>query len=71
MVTISSDSTADDVIDFWVYEYNLLKSRYNLLLSLSEDMYVTLINEIGPTSSSNNYNDITALIGPATSFKEL
>lgn len=62
MVTISSDSTADDVIDFWVYEYNLLKSRYNALLAVSEDMYVTLINEIGPTSSSNNYKDTIDVI---------
>ncbi len=55
MTTISHDSQADDVIDFWVYEYNLLKSKYNLLLALSEDMYVTLINEIGLTKVSKDY----------------
>ncbi len=55
MTTISHDSKPDDVIDFWVYEYNLLKSKYTLLLSLSQDMYITLVNEIGPTTVSEDY----------------
>jgi hypothetical protein len=55
MTTISHNSDADDVIDFWVYQYNLLKSKYDLLLALSEDMYITLINEIGLTKASEDY----------------
>lgn len=62
MITISSDSTPDDVIDFWVYEYNLLKSRYNLLSALSQDMYITLINEVGNTAAAQEYGKFTDVV---------
>jgi hypothetical protein len=48
----------NEVIDFWVQEYNLLKSKYNLLSSITEDMYLTLTNEIGPTQVSKNYQQL-------------
>lgn len=62
MITISSDSTSDEVIDFWVYEYNLLKSRYDILLALSNDMYITLINEIGNTKTTQEYRNVIDVI---------
>lgn len=62
MITISSDSTADEVIDFWVYEYNLLKSKYDILRVLADDMYITLINEIGKTQATQEYRKVTDVI---------
>lgn len=62
MITVSSDSTYDEVIDFWVYEYNLLKSRYDILRALSDDMYVTLINEIGNTQAAQEYRNLIDVI---------